>query len=41
MTNPATVRSWPWIVAVVNQLWGGILATSVSYLVFLSGSWLS
>jgi uncharacterized membrane protein len=40
LTNLATVKDWPWIVTVVDLLWGGILATSVSYLGFLSGKWL-
>jgi uncharacterized membrane protein len=41
LTNLATVKDWPWIVTVVDLLWGGILATSVSYLGFLAGKWLS
>jgi uncharacterized membrane protein len=28
------------VVTVVDLLWGGILATSVSYLGFLAGKWL-
>ena len=40
LTNLATVKDWPWIVTVVDLLWGGILATSVSYLGFLAGKWL-
>jgi uncharacterized membrane protein len=40
LTNLATVKDWPWIVVVVDMLWGGILATSVSYLGFLAGKWL-
>ena len=40
LTNMATVKDWPWIVTVVDLLWGGILATSVGYLGFLSGKWL-
>ena len=39
-TNLATVKDWPWVVTVVDLLWGGILATSVSYLGFLAGKWL-
>ena len=41
LTNLATVKDWPWIVTVVDMLWGGVLATSVSYLGFLAGKWLS
>lgn len=41
LTNLATVKDWPWIVSVVDMLWGGVLATSVSYLGFLAGKWLS
>ncbi len=40
LTNLATVKDWPWIVTVVDLLWGGILATSVSYIGFLAGKWL-
>jgi uncharacterized membrane protein len=40
LTNLATVKDWPWIVTVVDLAWGGILATSVSYLGFLAGKWL-
>lgn len=40
LTNLATVKGWPWIVTVVDLAWGGILATSVSYLGFLAGKWL-
>lgn len=40
LTNLATVKDWPLVVTVVDLLWGGILATSVSYLGFLAGKWL-
>ena len=40
LTNLATVKDWPWIVTVVDMLWGAVLATSVSYLGFLAGKWL-
>ena len=40
LTNLATVKDWPLIVTAVDMLWGGILATSVSYLGFLAGRWL-
>ena len=41
LTNLATVKDRPWIVTAVDMLWGGILATAVSYLGFLAGKWLS
>lgn len=40
LTNLATVKDWPWVVTVVDLLWGGILATLVSYVGFLAGKWL-
>lgn len=40
LTNLATVKDWPWVVTVVDLFWGGILASSVSYLGFLAGKWL-
>lgn len=41
LTNQATVKDWPWIVTVVDLVWGGVLATAVSYLGYLAGRWLS
>ena len=41
VTNLATVKDWPLIVTAVDMVWGGILATAVSYLGFLAGKWLS
>ena len=32
MTNLATLRDWPWIVSVVDLLWGTILSASVATL---------
>lgn len=40
LTNLATVKNWPWVVTVVDLLWGCILATAVSYIGFLAGKWL-
>ena len=40
LTNLATVKDWPLSVTAVDMLWGGVLATSVSYLGFLAGKWL-
>lgn len=41
LTNLATIKDWPWIVSVVDMLWGAVLATAVSYLGFLAGKWLA
>jgi uncharacterized membrane protein len=40
LTNLATVKDWPWVVTLVDLLWGTLLATSVSYVGFLAGKWL-
>jgi uncharacterized membrane protein len=40
LTNHATVRSWPWIVTVVDLCWGVVLAASVSCIGYLAGRWL-
>lgn len=40
LTNLATVKDWPWIVTVVDLLWGSLLAASVSVLGLLAGKWL-
>ncbi len=40
LTNLATVKNWPWVVTVVDLLWGATLAASVSYLGILAGKWL-
>jgi len=41
LTNLAIIKDWPWIVTVVDICWGIILATSVSYIGFLAGKFLS
>ncbi len=41
LTNLATVRDWPWIVTVVDLIWGSVLSTILSYLGYQIGSWLS
>jgi uncharacterized membrane protein len=41
LTNMATLRDWPWIVTVVDLLWGGVLTAAVSYLGFVVGKWLA
>ncbi len=40
LTNQATVKNWPWIVTLVDMVWGTVLATSVSCLGYLAGRWL-
>ena len=40
LTNMATVRNWPWIVTVVDLIWGMVLATGVSSIAFQAGRWL-
>jgi uncharacterized membrane protein len=40
LTNLATVKNWPWIVSVVDMVWGVVLATSVTAISFLIGRWL-
>lgn len=41
LTNLATVKDWPWIVTVVDMMWGAILATSVTAISYTVGRWLS
>ncbi len=41
LTNLATVKNWPWMVTVVDMIWGVVLATAVSSIGFLTGQWLS
>jgi uncharacterized membrane protein len=40
LTNLATVKNWPWIVTVVDMVWGTVLATSVAAIGYLVGRWL-
>jgi len=40
LTNLATVKNWPWIISVVDLVWGAVIATTVSYLGYLAGTWL-
>lgn len=40
LTNQATVKSWPWIVTVVDMAWGTALAASVTAFGYLVGRWL-
>lgn len=39
LTNHATVKGWPWIVTVVDMIWGTVLAASVSVVSYLAGRW--
>jgi len=41
LTNQATVKDWPFVITVVDILWGTTLATLVSTAGFLFGRWLS
>ncbi len=40
LTNQATVKNWPWIVTVVDMVWGTVLAASVTAFGYLIGNWL-
>lgn len=40
LTNQATVKNWPWIVTLVDMVWGTVLAASVTALGYLVGRWL-
>jgi len=40
LTNLATVKNWPWLVTLVDLVWGTALAASVSCIGFLAGRWL-
>lgn len=41
LTNLATIKDWPIQVTVVDLVWGGFLAGSVSAVGFLAGKWLN
>lgn len=40
LTNLATVQNWPWLVTLVDMVWGAVLAGSVSVLGYYAGGWL-
>ena len=40
LTNLATVKNWPWIVTLVDLVWGAVLSTSVSCIAYFAGRWL-
>lgn len=37
LTNHATVKDWPWIVSVIDIIWGTVLCTIVAYAGYLAG----
>jgi len=41
LTNLATVKNWPWVVSVVDMVWGAFLAASVCAIGYAAGRWLS
>lgn len=41
LTNLATIRDWPFIVTVVDMIWGMVLSVTVSFVSFTVGKWLS
>jgi uncharacterized membrane protein len=40
LTNLATLRNWPWVMTVVDLLWGAVLSSAVSGISFLVGRWM-
>jgi uncharacterized membrane protein len=40
LTNHATIKDWPWIVTVVDMIWGTVLAASVSAAAYLAERWM-
>ncbi len=40
-TNHATIKDWPWIVTIVDILWGGFVTGSVSSIVVFLSRYLS
>jgi uncharacterized membrane protein len=40
LTNHATVKSWPWIVTIIDLCWGTVLAATVSSIGYLAGRWM-
>lgn len=41
LTNLATAKNWPWVVTVVDMVWGTVLAAAVSAIGYLAGLWQS
>lgn len=40
LTNLATVKNWPWVVTLVDMVWGVLLSMSVSCVAYFAGRWL-
>jgi len=40
LTNLATIKDWPWIVAAVDMAWGACVSAITSALGFAAGQWL-
>jgi len=40
MTNMATIKDWPFIVVVVDIIWGMVLTGSVATLGYIAGGWI-
>ncbi len=40
LTNLATVKDWPWVVTVVDMVWGTVLTATVGCIGYLAGTWL-
>ena len=40
LTNQATVKNWPWMVTVVDLVWGTVLCSTVSCVGYIAGRWL-
>ena len=40
LTNLATVKNWPWVVTLVDMVWGVVLSMSVSCVAYVAGRWL-
>ncbi len=40
LTNLATIKDWPWVVTVVDLIWGTLVSTLVCTAAFFAGKWL-
>ena len=40
LTNLATLRDWPWVMTIVDLLWGVVLSTAVTWVSFIAGRWM-
>ncbi len=41
LTNLATIKEWPVLIAIVDMIWGTVLSVIVSLASFMAGKWLS